>query len=73
MRPPKAGGLGEETGCVCQGLGASSAARLTLGREQRGLRQEQRRNVNGAIGNIVEYSNEVGTVPGSELQKGKGR
>lgn len=42
-------------------------------KERRGLRQEQRRNVNGAIGNTVEYSNEVGTVPGSELQKGRGR
>ena len=39
-------------------------------KERRSLRQEQRKNVNGAIGNIVENSNEVpGTVPGSELQK----
>ena len=43
-------------------------------KERRSLRQEQRKNVNGAIGNIVEYSNEVpGKVPGSELQKGRGR
>ena len=42
MRPPKAGGLGEETGYVCQGLGTSSAARLTLGREQRKTKPQTR-------------------------------
>lgn len=43
-------------------------------KERQGLRQEQRKIVNGATGNIVEYSNEVpGSVPGSELQKGRGR